>query len=378
MTPSKRPSGISLQLLIEMVSFTPLGCYMRASLIGVLFWASGFAAACGSPGSAASPSAPPVSTPRSPALAAIAPLSGTSVANICSGDNWQFRWSDAQATAYHLQVFSPSGAPVLDRADIPSTNFVWSDFPPVAEGDRRGWRWRVQASAGGTSRDWTPEQPFDVDPPSPKLLVPALNAIMDNTCTDARDPIDWTFTWSTCRDASRYHLTVIGPFATFPAINVDTLAAPTYTSSRLGGVIADGSGKGWKWQVRAFRAGAWTDFSPPSTFDVEPLNTDCASLGPPTQLSPANGAVFSTIPRTVTFTWQALAGASNYGIDIEFCPATGCSTSTPYTNLPTLSSTSYTVQNFVGAQPGRWRVWGISGAGVPGTKSEWREFRFTQ
>jgi len=40
------------------------------------------------------------------------------------------------------------------------------------------------------------------------------------------------------------------------------------------------------------------------------------------------------------------------------------------------SSTTYTF-NFVGAQPGRWRVWAVNGSGMPGSKSGWREFRFT-
>jgi hypothetical protein len=42
-----------------------------------------------------------------------------------------------------------------------------------------------------------------------------------------------------------------------------------------------------------------------------------------------------------------------------------------------LESTSYTF-NFVGAQPGRGRVWAVNGSGMPGAKSGWRQFGFTQ
>ena len=42
-----------------------------------------------------------------------------------------------------------------------------------------------------------------------------------------------------------------------------------------------------------------------------------------------------------------------------------------------LNNTNYTFV-FVGAQPGRWRVWAVDAAGRPGRKSPWWEFRFTR
>jgi hypothetical protein len=44
--------------------------------------------------------------------------------------------------------------------------------------------------------------------------------------------------------------------------------------------------------------------------------------------------------------------------------------------VPT-SQTAYSL-HFVGAQPGRWRVWAVDAEDNPGSKSEWREFRFSQ
>jgi hypothetical protein len=43
---------------------------------------------------------------------------------------------------------------------------------------------------------------------------------------------------------------------------------------------------------------------------------------------------------------------------------------------PALSGTSWTF-DFVGAQPGRWRVWAISSTGSPGPKSGWWTFTYT-
>lgn len=42
-----------------------------------------------------------------------------------------------------------------------------------------------------------------------------------------------------------------------------------------------------------------------------------------------------------------------------------------------LSSTSFSLE-FVGAQPGRWRVWAIDGAGNASAKTEWWYFEFLQ
>jgi len=44
--------------------------------------------------------------------------------------------------------------------------------------------------------------------------------------------------------------------------------------------------------------------------------------------------------------------------------------------IPT-SETAYAF-TFVGAQPGRWRVWAVDAEDIPGNKSEWREFRYLQ
>jgi hypothetical protein len=42
-----------------------------------------------------------------------------------------------------------------------------------------------------------------------------------------------------------------------------------------------------------------------------------------------------------------------------------------------VTGTSYTF-NFVGAQPGRWRVSSVNGGGVAGPPSGWRQFRYTR
>jgi hypothetical protein len=321
------------------------------------------------------PTPAPAATP--PVLTALSPTANQSLASVCSGASWQFRWSDVQASLYHVQVFSPSGAVVLDRADIAATTLTWTDFPEVPDDQRAGWKWRVQANVGGAWSAWTQEVTFGVDPLVPVHLEPAPGAVMDNGCGGAPvDPIDWTFRWGTCREATRYNLFVKLPTAANPTINIET-SDTTYRSSGVGGIIAPGNDKGWTWQIRAFRKGAWTEFSSARLFDVELVNTDCQSLSAPTLVSPAHGSVFNFFPRPVTFVWNPVSGAVSYNFYLEFCLAVGC---TQWNSYPAvrLTAPTYPLSNFVGAQPGRWRVTAVNGIGVESPPSAWWEFRFTQ
>ena len=325
------------------------------------------------PGPSPTPSTTPAVVPTP-----IAPLAGTSVANACSGDSWQFDWSDVQASAYHVQVFSPSGSPVLDVSDIAASIYTWDQAPTVNESDRRGWRWRVQALVGGSWRDWTTEVSFDVDPLSPRLLAPPAGALMDNGCRSGADGIAWDFQWSECRGADRYHLFVIGASASIPVVDDDRVSTTSYESRRRAW-IAPGNDQGWNWRLRARIDGNWRDWSASQVFDVEPVDADCAALPPPQQIAPPDGAVFDHFPRTTTLEWALVPQAASYSLDLESCQNPSCleGQTNAYPPVIGLTSASYTF-NFVGAQPGRWRVWAVNASGAPGSKGGWREFRFTR
>lgn len=105
-------------------------------------------------------------------------------------------------------------------------------------------------------------------------------------------------------------------------------------------------------------------------------------ISAPKQLSPGNGAKFSHYPRTNTFAWKPVPGAKSYTIEIDcmHCCKAGkwCSDLGKSWRVKTnLKSTNFT-DTFVGAQPGRWRVWAVGAGGVKGIKSPWYTFSFTQ
>jgi tetratricopeptide (TPR) repeat protein/peroxiredoxin len=99
----------------------------------------------------------------------------------------------------------------------------------------------------------------------------------------------------------------------------------------------------------------------------------------PRLLSPEDGAVLDQYPRHTTVVWSEVPGAVEYAVEWDYKSAgewnldqRGMPGATIHTNQPVATF------DFVGAQPGRWRVWAINAAGDAGPKSEWREFRYTK
>lgn len=107
-------------------------------------------------------------------------------------------------------------------------------------------------------------------------------------------------------------------------------------------------------------------------------NTVAGALPAPRQIAPLSGTVFSTYPRKLTLTWNAVSGATSYTVLIYyFQPGeTTCTGGTPLSLVVDLTSTSYTF-DYIGAQPGCWQVWATNAAGS-GHKSPFWEFSFTQ
>ncbi len=100
----------------------------------------------------------------------------------------------------------------------------------------------------------------------------------------------------------------------------------------------------------------------------------------PTQISPANGTVFNTFPRTTKLRWSPVTGVASYTVEIDClgCCAPGkwcADVGKSFRVVSKLTSTSFTF-DFVGAQPGRWRVWAVSAAGTQSPKSPWWNFTY--
>ncbi len=106
-------------------------------------------------------------------------------------------------------------------------------------------------------------------------------------------------------------------------------------------------------------------------------------LPAPVQLSPQENVVFNHFPRITKLKWEPVEGAVSYTVEIDFCEWNAlrkpdCVNPQPLRlkENPTTTgivTTSYEFL-FIGAQPGRWRVWSTDKEGRAGFRSTWRTF----
>lgn len=109
-------------------------------------------------------------------------------------------------------------------------------------------------------------------------------------------------------------------------------------------------------------------------------------LPPPIQLAPAENDRFDHYPRKTTLRWDKVEGAVSYQVEVDYCQNSAdlneCRSPAPQIlslgpDKKPIIKTTYRF-DFVGAQPGRWRVWAIDKDGRAGFKSPWRMFSYSR
>lgn len=100
----------------------------------------------------------------------------------------------------------------------------------------------------------------------------------------------------------------------------------------------------------------------------------------PIQISPPNESLFDDYPRTATLKWGPVTNADSYTVEIDCfqcCVANQWCTDVGkvWSVIPDIKITEHTF-DFVGAQPGRWRVWAVNAEGKESAKTGWWDFIF--
>ncbi len=113
-----------------------------------------------------------------------------------------------------------------------------------------------------------------------------------------------------------------------------------------------------------------------------PMHYNIAQPGIPKLLSPANNSSFRHFPRTLKLKWRSVSNATSYNVEIDcmHCCASGkwCTdVGGKYKQLKGIRRTYYQF-NFVGSQPGRWRVQAVDKNGKKGQYSHWNNFSFSK
>ena len=112
---------------------------------------------------------------------------------------------------------------------------------------------------------------------------------------------------------------------------------------------------------------------------ISPPEPQDTSLPAPKPISPVDQAIFSGFPRHLTCKWEASPGAVSYLLEWDYMDR-----GTWHAESEGIRGAAYEVNgtetafDFIGAQPGRWRVWPVNSSGQRGNPSEWRTFRYLQ
>lgn len=114
---------------------------------------------------------------------------------------------------------------------------------------------------------------------------------------------------------------------------------------------------------------------------LPPPTPTLVTLSAPVLVSPGNNTTFDIYPRTTVLKWEPVEGAVKYVIEIHACMPADESNCFPFpkdqNGIAETTATSYTF-NFVGAQPGKWRVYAVDANGQPGAVTSWSHFNYLQ
>jgi hypothetical protein len=264
-------------------------------------------------------------------------------------------WDDAaNAETYQVQVDTDSlfTSPVIDVSDI--TSSVFTINPGILE-NLTTYYWRVSAQNKAGNSGYS--EPFSfttiVSEPGVPVLVSPSNGATAQPLTVALD-------WSDVSTAKGYQLQVSldTSFAT-TVIDESNITISQY--SVPSGTLINGTW--YYWRVKADNAGGNSSFSAPFSF-----RTIMASPVVPVLTAPVNGA--TGIQVNPLFVWEAVTGATSYGIQVASDSA--------FTNVVisgSVDSTSY--QDTTNLNENTTYYWRVNATNKGGTSAYSEAFSFT-
>jgi len=203
------------------------------------------------------------------------------------------------AVTYRVQVSTASdfsAGMVVDDSTLTAASKALSGLT-----NSTVYYWRVNAkNAGGTSA-WSAVSSFTTVVATsgvPVLTVPANNA--------TAVPVSTTLTWNAVAGAATYRVQVstASDFSTGIVVDDSTLTTP----SRAVGLLSNSTK--YYWHVDAKNAGGTSNWSTAFSF-----TTIIATPAAPTPTAPANNA--TGVPVSTTLTWNAVAGAATYRVQVS-------------------------------------------------------------
>lgn len=311
-------------------------------LLGALFLVSAVATA--EPTSAATLTTPTLTSPSNGAYLSHWPRTTTLTWKPVTG-----------ATYYKVQRQYQSGSTWVSYSNAYVNGNTNTAYNFNFVGDQMG-RWSVTAynSNGGYSNPsswWYFSYRTKYTLATPTQISPVNNAKLNNY------PRATTLSWSQVAGATGYKIErqyyAGGTWHSYSTVTVNGVHNSYYTFNFVGDQPC-------RWRVTALDSTANFYNSAPSAWWTFSYTTKF-TLATPKPISPVNNAQFYNYPRTTTLTWNQVPGATGYKIERQFYSG-GTWTSYTVVTVSGVHNSSYTF-NFVGAQPGRWRVTALDSTG---------------
>ena len=268
----------------------------------------------------------------------------------------------ANATVYLVQVSSNTAFSTATSITLPSLSASLQVPSMLQAGTLYYWRVRAEDSATASTTivsslsNWSAVWSFTTAKPAPPPPAPTLTAPA-NGATGVARPV--TVTWNAVANATVY-LVQVSPDTAFNTATSYTFE-PATTSVQVGLLKANTL---YCWRVRAVIGYSGSQPTP-----LNPVMSDWSTVwsfttaketppappAVPTLLSPANGA--TGVTRPVTLTWNAVANATCYLVQVA--PDTSFNTATSYTFIPT--TTTQQVSSLKANTLYYWRVRAVAG-----------------
>jgi hypothetical protein len=201
-------------------------------------------------------------------------------------------------------------------------------------------------------------------------------------------PRTTTIKWQSIPNCSNYEIEVeyqtldtsTGAVMWLPYISKSCYVAKgAYGGSYTFDFVGDQAGR---WRVTAIGDGTGANLSsPPSpwrTFDYKTASAKPV-LATPTLVSPAEGQHLFNYPRTTMLRWQQVPQATGYRVEVQYGAPDRSGNITWEPDLKSEVTDTKFQFDFVGSQPGRWRVTALdkTGSCAPSNPSLWRTFDYS-
>ncbi len=261
-----------------------------------------------------------------------------------------FSWNtSSNGVTYRLQASTDStfASTFLDHSAISSTSYSAGGF---ASGTTYFWR-MSSSNPGGTSA-WSSVWRFSTVlpvPSAPVLLSPVNGATGQSTSL--------VLSWNAAAGAGHYWLQIAADTSFSTIIIGDTAIAAT---SKQINYLA--SGTEYYWRLKALNSSGESGWSSVWNFTTASAQTPPAV---PSLLSPADSS--SGQPTTLTLSWNAVANADHYWIQVA---SDSRFATMVYTNY-TLIGTSVQISGLAGTTTYYWQVRAVNAAGQSNWSSAW-------